>query len=76
MAGERNYRDPEDSNPGSERGWGALAWGLMIAVGLLVWELTDRSELAASVACLKFGWEETAAAGIAFGCKPSSGRLL
>lgn len=59
MAGERNYLDPEDDDLGRERRWAALAWGLMIAVGFLVWDLTDRTGLAASVACLKFGWEET-----------------
>lgn len=60
MAGERNYLDLEEGDPGRERRWAALAWGLMIAVGFLVWELTDRTGLAAGVACLKFGWEETA----------------
>jgi hypothetical protein len=60
MAGERNYLDPEEAHTSNERARSAIFWGLMVGVGFLVWELTDRTGLAASVACLKFGWEKTA----------------
>jgi hypothetical protein len=37
-----------------------LSWGVFLGLGLLVWELTDQSGIAVSVACLKFGLDETA----------------
>lgn len=48
------------SRSGTVRISNVFGWGLMVGLGLLVWELTDRTGWAAAVACLKFGWDDAA----------------
>jgi len=56
------YAEP-DSGTSASRSfrWRSLfSWGLFLGLGLLVWELTDQTGLAVSVACLRFGLDESA----------------
>lgn len=56
------YADSDsDAQPPVDFRWSSLfSWSLFLGLGLIVWELTDRTGLSLSVACLKFAWDEVA----------------
>jgi hypothetical protein len=50
--------EPQTGNGPRNRHFASMSWPLLLAVGLVVYELTAQPGLGAAIACTKFGWDD------------------
>lgn len=52
-----DYDSPDDSGD-SPRRWKSISWLTVLAIGLVLYELTSQPALGSVAVCLKFGWDD------------------